>query len=32
MQKMLFNASKVYVRQLDKSVQFKQLMPVYVLP
>jgi len=31
MQRVLFNASKAYVRQLDKSFKFKSLQPVYAL-
>jgi len=31
MQRVLFNASKAYVRQLDKSFKFESLQPVYAL-
>ena len=31
MQRVLFNASKAYVQQLDKSVEYKILQPVYAL-
>jgi predicted transposase/invertase (TIGR01784 family) len=29
--RVLFNASKAYVRQLDKGIEYKQLQPVYAL-
>lgn len=31
MQRVLFNASKAYVKQLDKSYEYKSLQPVYAL-
>jgi predicted transposase/invertase (TIGR01784 family) len=31
MQRVLFNASKAYVRQLDRSYEYKSLQPVYAL-